>query len=798
MCKKLILAITFLSLFVQGAYSSQKRLTQHREYSAIGDGAGKIYYLKSESGQNWDIWRMNEDGTEVSRITNDSLFKSGTGEISPDKTKLVITEISDNNDHIYIMNSDGSNPSQIYSTQNSIDKVTFSPDGNKIAFIETEPKQSAGTLYVMNIDGSGVRSLSHKNVSSVPQKLFSDISIHPRNSFSFSGSTFTKNNVNYNNNVAFSTDSAQIVFPRYSDGHLAKIGIDGTNITEISTFSVYRFSLLKTGKILLKNSSWSSNDPYNKLITINSDGTGYYVLYRTSSNVGSFSVSPDESKIALLTYIYENSTYKYNIAIISSDGVLLDEIAIDYYYEPSWASNSKITYSENANIVTVNIDGTNKQYLTNDRITSCDLEDAKGNKIVFSESNGLTRKIYSIDTDGLNKTLLIEQTAGQYLGFSFKLSPDGSRLLYSFKGNTTYYQLLIKNTNGTGTPIVLDEGDYYWIDNSIWSPDGTKIICDSAYYFIINTDGTNKKVLSFPGLNGLGLPVFSPDGTKMVFNTSSLICTAPVDLSTYTIILSTNLYLYPSDWKSNKILLTGASIYSMNSDGSELTLIDYGYGILSPDGTKVVYSNSFFESLNVANIDGTQKVKLSDYTLFYYVWSSNSKNIAYQHFSRQGGSSKIYYSNSDATNNYNLNPEIKYYISCIYAAANNKIVYFGDNDIWVGDYDTSIATPIDVIVPPEGQTNEIKVVVPDGGGYRGTYNPDLGKPATIGFRGASAGNYTLRIFTLLGEQVYTETKAVTSAEGWFEWLPRDIASGVYVVYVNGPGVNIQKKIAILR
>ncbi len=90
---------------------------------------------------------------------------------------------------------------------------------------------------------------------------------------------------------------------------------------------------------------------------------------------------------------------------------------------------------------------------------------------------------------------------------------------------------------------------------------------------------------------------------------------------------------------------------------------------------------------------------------------------------------------------------------------------------------------------------EIKIVGSTEG--KGTINPDKGDTAEIYFKGASTGKYTLRIFTQLGELVYEESKE-SLPDGKFSWIPKDLASGIYIAHVKGPGVDIHKKIAILR
>jgi PKD repeat protein len=93
---------------------------------------------------------------------------------------------------------------------------------------------------------------------------------------------------------------------------------------------------------------------------------------------------------------------------------------------------------------------------------------------------------------------------------------------------------------------------------------------------------------------------------------------------------------------------------------------------------------------------------------------------------------------------------------------------------------------------PEG---EIKVIGSASG--RGTINPDKGETAKIFFKASNTGKVELRIFTLTGELVW-ETAMDNVKEGAFEWVPRNIASGVYIVHIKGPGIKTRKRIAILK
>ncbi len=69
----------------------------------------------------------------------------------------------------------------------------------------------------------------------------------------------------------------------------------------------------------------------------------------------------------------------------------------------------------------------------------------------------------------------------------------------------------------------------------------------------------------------------------------------------------------------------------------------------------------------------------------------------------------------------------------------------------------------------------------------------------IMFKGRSNGEYTLRIFNLAGELVYgPEVKNFNLSIGCFEWTPKNIPSGTYIIHIQGPGMNKYKKVVVLR
>jgi len=95
----------------------------------------------------------------------------------------------------------------------------------------------------------------------------------------------------------------------------------------------------------------------------------------------------------------------------------------------------------------------------------------------------------------------------------------------------------------------------------------------------------------------------------------------------------------------------------------------------------------------------------------------------------------------------------------------------------------------------EVKKDEAKVVSTERGG---TVNPDEGHKAYIAFNPGKPGRFTLRIFTLLGELVHEETKVSDAPADYFEWIPKDLATGTYLVHISGEGTSIRTKVVILR
>ncbi|MCX7956858.1 MAG: carboxypeptidase regulatory-like domain-containing protein, partial [Endomicrobia bacterium] len=123
-------------------------------------------------------------------------------------------------------------------------------------------------------------------------------------------------------------------------------------------------------------------------------------------------------------------------------------------------------------------------------------------------------------------------------------------------------------------------------------------------------------------------------------------------------------------------------------------------------------------------------------------------------------------------------------------------------DVPLGKYGTSVT----VEMP---KMSDVKIIVAENlykeDKLKGTINPDKGESVGIIFNPGKHPNeylnkkYIVRVFTLMGELIEEFTKVPQMPDDvWVRWVPKDLASGVYIIYVEGPGVNVKKKVVIIR
>ena len=112
---------------------------------------------RDERDGNWEIYVMGSDGSNPTRLTDDPSDDSSPS-FSPDGRHIVFASERDGNEEIYVMDSDGSNPRRLTDDPSDDRFPSFSPDGRHIAF--ASERDGNWNIYVMDSDGSNPRRLT--------------------------------------------------------------------------------------------------------------------------------------------------------------------------------------------------------------------------------------------------------------------------------------------------------------------------------------------------------------------------------------------------------------------------------------------------------------------------------------------------------------------------------------------------------------------------------------------------------------------------------------------------------------
>lgn len=242
-------------------------------------------------------------------------------------------------------------------------------------------------------------------------------------------------------------------------------------------------------------------------------------------------------------------------------------------------------------------------------------------------------------------------------GYSASLSPDFKKVAYldllddddSRIEQLWVEQLWVINTYGSGLKK-LDEWEYAFGTITVtleeWNPDGDKILytvhnrkSDKKELWIINSDGTGKKRIAEYVPPGSPVSLWSPDGSKIAFESEYYgegICVVNSDGSNKTLITRDgSLRYWTPDGKKIIFLKYDDHILKFREidlDSGILKNIYSGeFGIISPDRSKIASQNFHGGSgIWISNIDGSNIKELSYYTPSWYpCWSPDSKRIAF-------------------------------------------------------------------------------------------------------------------------------------------------------------------------
>jgi TolB protein len=200
------------------------------------------------------------------------------------------------------------------------------------------------------------------------------------------------------------------------------------------------------------------------------------------------------------------------------------------YWGPAWSPDgTRLAFSITTSGIAGELylaspDGSELMQLTNNgRTNYLPAWSSSGEVISFISQEGVFGshrtgdwQIYIMDSDGSNQQPLSIPANGNAPVWS----PDGLRIVFTSDRDGDD-DIWVMNADGSNQVNLTQNAA--WDDQPRWSPNGTSIAFTSdrdgtANIFVMNIDGSEAKNLTSDLTTGVGIPVWSPDGSYLIFH----------------------------------------------------------------------------------------------------------------------------------------------------------------------------------------------------------------------------------------------------------------------------------------
>lgn len=260
----------------------------------------------------------------------------------------------------------------------------------------------------------------------------------------------------------------------------------------------------------------SNRDGQKNLFLTTPNGTALTRLTANGSEDVTPRISPDGTKVAFVSTV--NNNMDIYVLDLGSGAISRITDVIEKDSSPSWSPDgTRLVFESfrdgNFEIYITNIDGSNQNRLTNIPAgDSTPVWSPVGGEIAFVSNRFGNADILLMTPNGQPSTLTTNIAPDSAPAWS----PDGSRIAFqTHDGDLSH--LCIIGRDGLGQRCITPVMAKY--NPPAWSPDGNWIAAstqDDGIHLFNLTDGTMTQ-LSAAGIEPRGIPSWSPDGLRLVF-----------------------------------------------------------------------------------------------------------------------------------------------------------------------------------------------------------------------------------------------------------------------------------------